>query len=198
MNNSSTSPALPPLPRPARSAQYLPVPLGSLAPAHGTTRNAWPWRAVAPAAAGCVAAALALAVTLAPQQLAVDAAPGRIDLGGSTLLRQPRSPVAGYALYTGDVAMLVSARSATLTAVAVSTINGVPASGRCFRVGGDNGTADIVEACTFRVGGDVLSAIDVYSASSRVWQRRYSDGRTTSFSVPIGAEVIPIPLPLGR
>lgn len=183
-----------------RSAQYLALPLGDLAPAHREL-NRWvrAWRRHSPSAltaAGCVLAAAGLLVALLPRPIQAYATPSELHIAGVTLEREASQHVPGYTLYGGDASVLLSGLAPSARATAAATIGGRRTTGSCAPA--TSSRTGAAERCTFHAGAAVLTSLDTFDRIDRTWSRRYSDGRVVTISVPAGQAAIPLPLPLGR
>jgi hypothetical protein len=184
---------------PDRSNQTLPVPLSGLAPVHrhstamGRTlrrHRSVPLMALAFAAFGC-----GVWLSTSPRSFDSGGDAAGVHIGDMTL-----TPVAqqgsGTTIFTGAATLVIVAPSPrTERAGAVMTWNGVPTTGRCVLT---DGAAVASEMCEYEIGAARLTSTDSFTAATRTWHRRYSDGVEITIAVPAGSEVIPIPFPLGR
>jgi hypothetical protein len=184
---------------PERSNQTLPVPLGGLAPVHRhstamrrTLRRhpSAPLMALALAASGC-----GVWLSISPRSFDAggDAAGVHID---DMTLTPVSPPMAGTTIFTGAATLVIVAPSPrTARAGAVTTWNGVPTTGRCVLT---DGASVASEMCEYDIGTGRLTSTDSFTAATRTWRRRYSDGVEITIAVLAGSAVIPIPFPLGR
>ncbi len=118
-----------------------------------------------------------------------------IHIDGITLMRVSQS-TASVTAFTGDATVVMhTASSGVITAGAVMTWNGTPATGRCVLRSNATGS---VETCVYEVGSVRLTSTDRFTEKTRTWQRRYDDGVEIVIGVPVGSTVIPIPFPLGH
>jgi hypothetical protein len=150
------------------------------------------WRRHRSAALGLVGiagvvAGLALALAAPPPTAWVD--PAGYHLGG-TVLRDQGGGVFGNSAQ--GVIVIKHSDDGTVRAGASLTYAGQKVSGDCIL----RGTA---EHCVLRTSGDTIVADDrlTVSGSSAQWDRRYSDGRTTTIVISHGSAV-PVPVPVGR
>ena len=184
-----------------RAPQHLPVPLGGLAPAHrNEPRLSRTWRVQQTriiSAGGLMLGLLGGWLAVATPAISVYADGTSIHVGDVTLLplHEQRSP--GVRVYTGAVAfVLVDLNPHEVRAAAVTSLNGLSVNGVCHltRAGRGGGRED----CAFRVHGTTLRSTDLFDPSDHSWHRTYADGRTTTFNVPPGTSLVPVPIPLGR
>jgi hypothetical protein len=118
-----------------------------------------------------------------------------VHIDGFVLEPVAQSP-AGTQVFTGVASLVIAKASAGVVhAGAVMTWNGSSVSGRCVLALRAAGTREV---CDYLIGSARLSATDTYSAATRTWHRRYSDGVEVAVEVPGGTTLIPIPFPLGR
>lgn len=193
-DRSGDEPSLP------RRSQYLAIPLGGLAPAHGERSGmVRAWRrhaALTMTAAGCAAGAAAVLLSIAPRSLSAYADASALHIGGATLHREPSSPVTGYVAYGGDAAVLVAGDGPSSRSAGAATVDGKLSTGWCIPAG--SATGRVAERCGFTIGGASVTAVDVFDAHARRWHRTYSDGVAVAIEVPSGSTPVPIPLPVGR
>jgi hypothetical protein len=118
-----------------------------------------------------------------------------VHVDGTTLTLVAQKTL-GSQIFTGAATLVIdTAPSGVITAAAVMTWNGLPATVRCvFLRSGTGG----VETCLYELGSQRLSSIDRFGASTQSWRRQYSDGVAITISVPRGNMVIPVPFPLGH
>jgi len=84
-----------------------------------------------------------------------------------------------------------------VVASSVTFLGGEKATGVCT-FGPPSATA-ITEHCVLDIGSASVTCDDALQFDAPgSWQRRCSDGQVLTVSVPAGAEVIPLPFPLGR
>jgi len=182
-----------------RSSQTLPVPLGGLAPVRRqsramrrTLRHYRPalLMAFAFAASGC---GVWLSISPRTFDAGGDAVGVHIDDMTLTPVAHPES---GIRVFTGAATLVIVVPSPhTERAGAVTTWNGIPTTGRCVLT---DGAAVTGETCEYDMGITRLTSVDSFTAATRTWHRRYSDGVEITVEVPVGSAVIPIPFPLGR
>lgn len=184
---------------PERSNQTLPVPLGGLAPVHrhstAMRRTLRRHRSVPLMALAFAASGSGVLLSTSPRSFDAggDAAGVHID---DMTLAPAAQPKSGTTIFTGAATLVIVAPSPrTERAGAVTTWNGVPTTGRCVLT---DGVAVTSEMCEYEMGTARLTSTDSYTAATRTWHRRYSDGVEITIAVPTGSEVIPIPFPLGR
>jgi hypothetical protein len=101
-------------------------------------------------------------------------------------------------LYTGPATLLLIDRpDGSVIASAVTHLEGESVTGVCAL--GPSTTTGLTEHCTLHIGSAKVTCEDVLRFEvPGIWQRSCSDGQVLAVSVPAGAEVIPMPFPLGR
>jgi hypothetical protein len=181
-----------------RLAQYLPVPLGGLAPAHRKRRALaafWHRRGgLILGSLGLLAAGAGLWFQASPRSINVYSDRVGVHIGDVQL--REASADAMLRVFSGDAAWAVQrVDRGRLYAGGSAILNGRQTSGHC-----QLSTAEMVtrETCTFSIDGAQLTSDDRFDSHARRWQRTYSDGRQAYFVVPEGGDVVPVPLPLGR
>jgi hypothetical protein len=168
------------------------IPLGAASPHVVRRYRVWsgtPWaRAVTPlvlAGLGLAAAVTGAAFYAAEPEVDVDLSSQGYRVAGHELASQ------GAGVYQGaDGALVMERQGSQLTSAASTTVAGEPVTGRCaLAIGAGR------ESCDFSLGGRVLSALDIRSASG--WSRHYSDGVSVNIRVD-GDPDTPVPFPVGR
>jgi hypothetical protein len=182
-----------------RSAQTLPVPLGGLTPVH---RHSTTMRRTLRRHPSVPLVALALAtggagvwLSTSPRAFTAGQDAAGIEVGGLTLtpIAQPSRSTQSF---TGVASVVIdTVSSGVARAGAVMTWDGFPTTVRCVLVRSATGVS---ETCAYDIGTTRLTSADSYSAKTRTWSRRYSDGMEITITVPNGSELIPLPFPLGR
>ncbi|MBV9099467.1 MAG: hypothetical protein JOZ46_03540 [Candidatus Dormibacteraeota bacterium] len=182
-----------------RTSQNIPVPIGGLAPARGAPpvwraalrRNRGRWLSVAGLALAATGAALALSTPAT--QIYMSAGTVWVGSDAFTAVRQSSA----VRVFRGPLTLVLVSRGAgVVRGTAVGVVDGTRMSGVCDL---DQPAATPSERCTFTLGGsaNTVTATDSFDAATRTWHRRYSDGRTVTFAVPPGGQLVPIPVPLG-
>ena len=184
-----------------RNPQYLPVPLGELAPAHVSRRRSHKAlrlrAAVTVTTVGVIAGVIGVALLGFTAPVTAYLAGNRVEIGTMTLTRVGPVGTTGAVLYQGDASYVLSERGdGTASAAAAWTDGGRLVSGACtMRPGGRL----IIDECTFDTGNGVVSAIDVLNTTTGGgWQRTYGDGVRVVIDVPRDGAAVPVPFPLGR
>lgn len=182
-----------------RSAQTLPIPLGGLAPVHRNStaiqRVLRRHRSAPLLALAIVAAGTGAWLSTSPRSFDAGRDDAGVHIDDFVLEPLAQSP-AGMQVFTGVASLVIANTSAgVVRAGAVMSWNGFSTSGRCVLA---HGAASTEETCDYLIGTARLSSTDTYTAATRTWHRRYSDGVEIAVTVPGGTTVIPIPFPLGR
>ena len=101
-------------------------------------------------------------------------------------------------LYTGPATLLLIDRpNGAVLASAVTYLEGERVTGVCTF--GPATPTELTERCTLHLGSVAVTCADALRFEAPgTWQRKCSDGQVLTISVPTGAEVIPMPFPLGR
>ena len=181
--------------------QYVPVPLGGLAPGHRPRKRtgimASRVQSFALAGGGVILGAIGALITVSAPAVEVYGDDSAVHIGSNVLTRTGGADQPGARLYVGSAAMeIIPVAAKTWSAAAVTTLDGVAVSGHCVFHSDGGSRAD--ELCTFVIAGRTVSASDQYAASDRRWTRTYGDGGHVQIGVPEGGGVVPIPIPLGR
>jgi len=133
-------------------------------------------------AAGTLAAAVGVALLLAPEQVTVSLFGDRLTVGGMVLREVGSGSTATLRRYDGDASYVLAEHAdGTVSAAAVWASAGLDSSGLCkLRHDG----ARLVEQCTFRGGSLHITSVDVLDpAAGPGWQRTYSDGAHATIAV---------------
>lgn len=183
-----------------RTAQNVPVPIGSLSPVRRDPSGFRRWlrrnRGRCVMASGLLLTGAGVLLALMPSSLSVYMDRGTVHIG-SLELHEMRGEASAQ-VFTGAMTLaLTSDGSRIVRGAGVATMNGAHVSGVCDVTASG---ARLAESCRFWVAGrtTVLTASDTFDAASRTWLRRYSDGVTVTFSVPQDGQMVPIPVPLGH
>ena len=188
-----------------RDPQHLPVPIGDLRPQWRERTEAAPirlWRRRGhrlAAGAGLLMAVAAAVVTVTRPPLSVYLEGNTVDVGGFTLAQpSDNGGLTEGRLYTGPAALLLIDRpDGSVLASAVTYLDGQTVTGVCT-FGPSTPTA-LTEHCMLHIGRAAVTCEDALRFEAPgTWKRRCSDGQALTVSVPAGAEVIPMPFPLGR
>jgi len=182
------------------SRQYLPIPLGGMAPTHAHVRpilRLWSrHRLPACTGVGLLLSALGTWLLLARAPAEIYADGHVVYFAGSKLTQRVGASGSSTREFIGDIALVVRTRTdGLIRASAVARLDGQAASGICDL---NMRAVRPIEACEFHLGARTLTSVDVYDARDRLWRRRYSDGHSEAFRVPAGSALIPVALPLGR
>jgi hypothetical protein len=151
------------------------------------------------AAGGLLLAVAAAVVTVTRPALSVYLEGDTVHVGDLTLAHPPgNGGLAAGRLYTGPATLLMVARpDGSVVASAITYLGGERVTGVCTF--GPPGATGVTEHCALHIGGMSVTCEDALRFDvPGGWQRRCSDGQVLTVSVPGGAEVIPMPFPLGR
>jgi hypothetical protein len=188
-----------------RDPQHLPVPIGGLHPRRQprTTPAALRlWRrrgSELVATAGLLLAVAAAVVTVTRPPLSVYLEDNTVHVAGLTLAHPAdNGGLTDGRLYTGPAALLMVDRpGGAVVASAVTYLEGEKVTGVCDF--GPPTTTEVAERCVLQIGSASVTCEDALRFEGQgSWQRRCSDGQVLTVTVPAGAEVIPMPFPLGR
>ena len=188
-----------------RDPQHLPVPIGDLRPRRQprTTPAALRrWRrrgSELVAAAGLLLAAAAAVGTVTRPPLSVYLEDNTVHVAGLTLSHPVNNGgLTDGHLYTGPATLLIVDRpDGALVASAVTYLEGERVTGVCDF--GPPTTTEVAERCVLQIGSTSVTCEDALRFEGQEnWQRRCSDGQVLTVTVLAGAEVIPMPFPLGR
>lgn len=188
-----------------RDPQHLPVPIGGLRPRRQPRTTSAPmrlWRRRGSelfAAAGLLLAVAAAVVTVTRPPLSVYLEGDTVHVAGLTLSHPAdNSGLTQGRLYTGPATLLMIDRpDGAVIAAAVTYLGGERVTGVCDF--GPPTTTEVAEHCVLQIGSAAVTCEDALRFEGQgSWQRRCSNGQVLTVTVPAGAEVIPLPFPLGR
>jgi hypothetical protein len=188
-----------------RNPQHLPVPIGDLRPRRKPRTTPSPVRLLRRrgsellAALGILLAVAAAVVTVTRPPLSVYLEGGTVHVAGLTLAHPANNGgLTGGRLYTGPATLLMIERAdGAMVASAVTYLNGERVTGLCNY--GPPTATSVAERCVIQIGKATVTCEDALRFTGQGgWQRRCSDGQVLTVTVPAGAEVIPMPFPLGR
>ena len=188
-----------------RNPQNLPLPLGDLSPRRRSRTRAFPIRfrrtrsSDAAAAVGILLALAAAVVTLTQPPIRVYLQGDTVHVGDLNLSHPTdNGGLKDGVLYTGPATLLLVPRpDGSIIASSVTFLGGARSTGVCDF--GPPTRHEISEHCVLRIGVESVTCNDVLRFDAPgSWQRRCSDGQSLAVSVPAGADVIPMPFPLGR
>jgi hypothetical protein len=183
-----------------RTPQILPIPLGGLTPVRRRSsvilRRFRQLQPTALLALAGVATGCAVWLSISSRSFTVEMTASGLRVDDVVLTVSTSRSVDGMRVFTGQASVaLTTGEPGSMRAAAVTTVNGVEATGQCeSRVLSTTAS----EACQFRRGGIELTSTATFDFVSRTWDRRYSDGIEVTIMVPRGSELIPIPFPLGH
>ncbi|MGD0833675.1 MAG: hypothetical protein ABSA40_04510 [Candidatus Dormibacteria bacterium] len=159
----------------------------------------WRHRVELAAVAGLILALIAVLVTVTRPPIAVYLSGDAVHVDGFTLTHAPgNGGLTTGRLYTGAATMvLTTGPDGSVIASGVTYDKGVEVRAVCALEAPTS--SEVRERCLFHTDGASFACVDVYNLTAPgAWQRRCSDGQVLSIDVPAGAELIPVPFPVGR
>jgi hypothetical protein len=183
-----------------RTAQNIPLPLGTFAPAHRParrrTRHAPDVRRIA-AGAGVLAFITGITLIGWPEPAGVYLAGGSVHVGAMTLTDAGPSPSARIRVYQGSATYVLLERGdGSAEASAAWFVDHRTWGGRCAL---RSNASRLVEECWFETAQGSVTSLDVLDPADGLgWQRTYSDGAHVVINVPPGGAVVPVAFPIGR
>jgi hypothetical protein len=159
----------------------------------------WRCRVEIAAAVGLILAAAGVLVTVTRPPLAVYLSGDAVHVDGVTLSQAPgNGGLRTGRLYTGAATMVLTAGpDSSVIASAVTFAKGEEVRAVCTLDA--SASFEVRERCQFQMGDTSFNCDDVFSLTAPgEWLRRCSDGQVLKIEVPTGAELIPMPFPLGR